>query len=301
MFNYFLYRIGQCIASCLPLKAAYAVADILSDIRYFFAFEDNRNVKSNLRIIFPRKSVWELRNIRIRMNRNFARYLVDFFRFNELDGAYIEKYVQVENRHIFDQVLARGNGCILLTAHLGNWELGGVVLSLLGYPLWAVALPHKSKKVDAFFNFQRESKGLRVIPLGKAFIRCVNILKSNELIALVGDRDFTKDGGILVDFFGKPAYLPKGPAMISLMTGAPIVPAFMFRNSTRDGFTIRFEKPVVLNTGEKLSPKNGKYPRIRKVKVEEVKSLTESCARVMEEYIRSFPEQWYMFKKFWAE
>jgi KDO2-lipid IV(A) lauroyltransferase len=209
--------------------------------------------------------------------------------------------VRVENRQVLDQALARGNGCIVLTAHLGNWELGGVVLSQLGYPLWAVALPHKSKKVDKFFNFQRESKGLRVIPLGKAFIKCVNILKSNEVIALVGDRDFTKDGGIVVDFFGKPAYLPKGPAMISLMTGAPIIPAFMIRNKIHEGFTMRFEKPVDFNGGEKPSAHNGKSSRIRKVRDEEVKKLTQSCARVMEEYIKRFPEQWYMFKKFWVE
>jgi lauroyl/myristoyl acyltransferase len=89
MFNYFLYRIGHFIASRLPLKAAYAVAVFLSDMRYFFAFEDNRNVKSNLSTIFPRKNVGEIRKIRIHMNRNFVRYLVDFFRFQELNGESI--------------------------------------------------------------------------------------------------------------------------------------------------------------------------------------------------------------------
>ncbi len=301
MFNYILYRIGQFIASRLPLKAAYAVAVILSDMRYYFAFEDNRNVKANLRTILPRKNVREIRDIRVRMNRNFAMYLVDFFRFQGLDGEYIKKFVRVENKQAFDQALSQGKGCIVLTAHLGNWELGGVVLSQIGYPLWAVALPHKSKKVNGFFNSQRESKGIRVIPLGKAFIRCVTLLRSNELIALVGDRDFTKDGGILVNFFGKPAYLPKGPAMISLMTGAPIVPAFMIRNKVHDGFTLRFEKPLMFNSGDKNLQGNGKPHRLLKVKDEDVKRLTESCARVMEEYIKRFPEQWYMFKKFWAE
>src|SRR4030042_1728242 len=81
----------------------------------------------------------------------------------KIDLAYTRKNIKIENISYIDEVLARGKGAITVTAHLGNWELGGVVIALSGYPFWAVALPHKYKKIDNFFNHQRGSKGMKVI------------------------------------------------------------------------------------------------------------------------------------------
>jgi len=124
------------------------------------------------------------------MFRNFAKYLVDFFRFPLIDRAYISRYISIKNLKYIDESANMGKGVILLTAHLGNWELGGLVLGVLGYKIWAVALPHKNKKVNEFFNQQRESKGITVIEFGKAARTCLKVLKEKKLLALVGDRDF---------------------------------------------------------------------------------------------------------------
>ncbi|MDD5237586.1 MAG: lysophospholipid acyltransferase family protein [Candidatus Omnitrophica bacterium] len=285
MINYILYRIGQFIALALPLNVAYKIAIFFSDLHYIFANKDRRRIKENLNTIFPKKSSREIRRLRIRMVRNFAKYLVDFFRFEKLDKEYIAKYIKIENMHYFDQALSRGKGVIVLTAHLGNWELGGVVLALLDYPLWVVARPHKDKLVDNFFNFQRQRKGVNVIPLGKAVRASLNLLKENKMVALAGDRDFTEKG-IIMDFFGKPTILPEGPAALALKTGASIVPGFMLRNEN-DEFTLRIEKPLEFSpTGDKK------------------KDLSEIILRyknIFEDYIRKYPDQWYMFRRFWIE
>lgn len=283
MLNYFLYRIGQLIALSVPLKAAYRIAEFFSDMHYLFAFKDRAATKQNLKVIFPDLSNREIRRIRIRMFRNFAKYLVDFFRFEKLDVEYINKKVRVENIHHFKDALSKGKGVIALTAHLGNWELGGVVIALQGYSLWAVALPHKHKMVDRFFNRQRESKGMHVIPLGRAVRACLNLLKENKLIALVGDRDFT-ERGLVMDFFGKPALFPEGPAAFALKSGASIVPGFMLRNKN-DTFTLKIEKPVdYVITGDKEK---------------DLRNLMSSYKKIIEDYIRRYPDQWYMFRKFW--
>lgn len=279
MANYILYRIGQVIALHLPLKIAYKLAVFLSDLRYIFAHKDRRAVEENLKAIFPEKSERQICKIRLRMFRNFAKYLVDFFRFPKLDMEYIKRNIKIENIHYIDEALAAGKGVITVTAHLGNWELGGTVIALLGYPLWAVALPHKHKKVDNFFNFQRESKGIKIIPLGKAARTCLNILRENKVVALVGDRDFS-GMGLTIDFFGKLTLLPEGPAAFSLKTGATIVPGFMLRNKD-DSFTLKFEKP--LNDDKDLL------------------KLIEQYKIIIEDYIRKYPDQWYMFRRFWIE
>lgn len=278
MVNYILYRIGQFIALHLPLKLAYLLAVFVSDLHYIFADKDRRAVKENLKVIFPEKTGRQIRQIRVRMFRNFAKYLVDFFRFQEIDLEYIKRNVKIENINYLEQGLAYGKGVIILSAHIGNWEMGGVAAALSGYPLWVVALPHKNKKVNDFFNFQRESKGVKVIPVGKAARACLNLLKENKIIALVGDRDFSEKG-VEVDFFGKPTLLPEGPAAFSSKTGAAIVPGFVVRNND-DSFTLRFEEPIY-NTAH------------------DPEGLIKQYKSIIEDYIRRYPQQWHMFRRFW--
>lgn len=285
MFNYILYRIGQFIALYTPIKIAYAIAVFASDIHSVFADKDRAAVNANLKVIFPQKSDRQIRRIRLEMSRNFAKYLVDFFRFSKLNREYIRRNVRIENLDYVDSAMRRGKGVILLTAHLGNWELGGVVFSQLGYPLWAVALPHKDKRVNDFFNHQRESKGLKVIQLGRAVRHCMRILKDKQIIALVGDRDFNERGTVL-DFFGKPAFFPEGPAAFALNTGASIIPGYMVRNPD-DSFTLRFEKPLEFSASQD--------------KKEDIRRMINNYKTIIEGWIRCFPEQWYMFRRFWLE
>jgi len=284
MLNYLLYRTGQFIAMRLPLKITYKIATICSDLHYMVANKDRMCVKENLRAIFPEKLNREIRRIRIRMARNFAKYLVDFFRFEKLDKEYIKNNIRIENINYFNQAISKGKGVIVLSAHLGNWELGGVAVAQSGYPFWVVALVHKEKKVNDFFNFQREAKGIRVIPLGKAAKKSLDVLNNNGLLALAGDRDFTGKG-VVMDFFGKSAVFPEGPAALSLKTGASIVPGFMLRNPD-DTFTLRIEKPIeFIPTGDKK---------------QDMKELMQRYIIIFEEYIREYPDQWYMFKRFWV-
>lgn len=292
MLNYILYIIGKFIALRIPLKVAYFFAVFISDLHYITSKADRDAVWANLKVIFPDKTNEEIRVIRRRMFRNFAKYLVDFFRFSKVDEEYIRKNVKVENIYHFDQALKRNKGVIVLTAHLGNWELGGVVISLSGYPFWVVALSHKNKKVNDFFIAQRQSKGIQVIPMGGAARQCFHLLKENKMVALVGDRDFTEKG-IKVDFFGKKTYLPLGPAFFAMKTQAAIITGFMLRNPD-DTFTLKINKPVEFDMKEQstIKPQD---------KEEYLLKIIDTYKVVMEDYIRKYPDQWYMFRRFWIE
>jgi len=281
MLNVWLYSIGQWLATHLPLRFSYALAVFFCDIHFIFADKDRLYTWENLRAIFPDKEPAELRAIRRRMFRNFAKYLVDFFRFPIIDQDYIDRMIKVENRHIVDEELKKGKGVITLTAHIGNWELGGLAIGVMGYPFWAVALPHKNKTIDNFVNSRRENKGDRVIPLGKAAKTCLNVLKENKVLALLGDRDFTNEAGIIVELFKKKTYIPKGPAAFALKTGASIVPGFMLRNPD-DTFTLRFEKPVPYAANDT------------------VETISQRIRDLLESYISRYPDQGFMFRRFWV-
>jgi len=298
MVNYFLYKFGQFLVLHFPLKFAYRIAIFFSDVHYVFADKDRAYTWANLKAIFPEKTDKEIWRIRITMFRNFAKYLVDFFRFHEMDKEYIERNIRVEGIKNFDKALAMGKGVIVLTAHIGNWELGGVAIAQLGYDLWVVALEHKDKKVNDFFDGQRNSKGIKVVPFNKAVRQSLNLLKENRLLGLVGDRDFTKDGGIVIDFFGKPTSFPKGPAALALKTGAAIVPGFMIRNPD-DSFTLKIEPPIPVSSYPKQ--KNPGDNSFTKMSEKDLQELTKRYTIIIEDYIKKYPDQWYVFRKFWVE
>ncbi|MFH1678749.1 MAG: lysophospholipid acyltransferase family protein, partial [Candidatus Omnitrophota bacterium] len=276
MIYYLIYKLGEFIAINLPLKLAYKVAILISDLRYLIAAEDRKNVAANLKVIFPNKSLAEIKSIRLSMFRNFAKYLMDFFRFSLLNKENIKNsQFGLVNQHFIDEALAKGKGVIILSAHIGNWEIGGVGLALLGYSIGAVALPHRHKSVDNFFNSQRQNKGLVVMPLGKAARSCLQLLRENKIIALAGDRLFNSNGR-LTDFFGMPTYLPEGPAAFSLKTGAVIVPGFVVRDKNNISNLI-FEKPIEYRS-------SGDKER-------DLMQILNKYKTIIEDYIRRYPEQ----------
>jgi KDO2-lipid IV(A) lauroyltransferase len=124
---------------------------------------------------------------------------------------------------------------------------------------------------------------MQVIPFGKAARQCLETLQKNRVLALAGDRDFSEKG-LVLDFFGRPTFLPVGAAAFSLKTGCPIVPGFMVRDKD-DKFTLRFERPV------EYTPTQDRD--------KDLAEITKQCKTIIENYIRRYPDQWYMFRKFW--
>jgi len=286
MILYLLYRIGYFIANVFPLKVTYGVACLIADIYYMIAADDRAAVVKNLRVIMG-DSVVDDRTLR-RMSRevfvNFAKYLADFFRFSKIDDRYIKKFVKLEGFDNIDQAHASGGGVILLSAHLGNWELGGFVLSLTKYPLNAVVLTHKNKRINDFFTKQRSLGKMGLVTLGMSLRGCYTTLKGNGMLALMGDRDFSKNG-IRVDFFGRPAVMPKGPAVLSVRLGSPIVPCFLVREKG-DRFRLIAEKPI--------------YPAKGMDEDQLVKKILSDYLVVIESYVRRYPTQWYIFREAWS-
>lgn len=285
MMMYALYRIGYFLANRLPLNIAYSVACAIADIRYYTAGREKRAIIENLKVVFGDRPIDEkkLEETGILVFRNFAKYLVDFFRFSKLNSGYIKTHVKVEGVSNVDKCLSRGKGAIVLSAHIGNWELGGSALSMVGYPVNAVVMTHKNKKVNDFFTRQRLTGSVRPIEIGATLRICFKTLKNNGILALLGDRDFSKSG-MRVKFFGKETLMPKGPAAFSYKLGSGIVPCFMVRERG-DTFRLVFEEPI--------------FPDCDGPEEAAVKKITERYLPVIESYIKRYPDQWYMFREVW--
>jgi len=285
MTLYFLYRLGVFLAMSLPITLSYSVAVFMANIYYFCSRKDRMSLIGNIDIVLGKSHPDnESRRIARAVFGNFAKYLVDFFRFQRIDKRYIDKYVKIDGLENIKDALARGKGVICLSAHIGNWELGGTILPFTGYPISAVVLTHKHKKINDFFRRQRMTGKVTPIEIGVALKSCYSLLRSNGMLALLGDRDFTKNG-IQQEFFGKKTLIPKGPAALSYRIGSAIVPSFMIRNAD-DTFTLYLEKPI--------------YPDTSAEEDAAIKALTKECVSVIESYIRKYPSQWYAFKEVWT-
>ena len=282
MFQFLLYKIGIFLANALPRKASGYISIRIADVYSFFSKEDFESVRNNLQVILSLDKK-ELDCYAREVFRNFALYILEFLRVRSLDEKFIKQNVRMAGLEYFQDELKRNSGIIGLTAHIGNWELLGIVMSRLGFRLNSVALTHNNRLVNKIFVGQRQSAGSNVLGLGN--IRgCISALKRNEILALVGDKDFSNNS-VTVKFFGRDAEFPRGPAMLSLRTGARILPGFLLRE--KDGFNMILHGPVQFE-------KKGIFE-------EDVVELTRSYVLAIENIVRQYPTQWIMFRKFYKD
>ncbi len=281
MLEFYLYKFGEFLACIFPLGVAYRIGKLLSTMQFYISKKDRDAVISNLKVILPNENKTEIRRIAKKVFVNFGLYLVEFCRFKCIDLNFINNNFTFKGKDIIDQALKEGKGAILLTGHIGNWEVGGMALSLLGYPLMVVALEHKNKRINDFFKERRESKGMEIVPLGIAIKRCYKGLKANKLMAILGDRDFS-DTGYPIDFLGKSKIIPRGPAVLALRTGAPIIPVMITRQGL-DRLTLECLPPLRITSDSNE------------------KEIMKDYAKIIENQIYKSPSQWLMFREFWKE
>ena len=285
MIMYFFYRLGQWLALILPHTLAYRIGSFFTGLKYVFCKGERKAMENNLRVILGEGHPGVKKYPR-QIYANFGKYLVDFFRAEKIDKEFIEKFVTIENLQYMDAALKKGKGVIGLTAHLGNWELCAQILARLGYKINAIALTHMNSRIDKFFSKQRQLTGINVVPVGVSVRQCFSALRKNEIVGILGDRDFSGENGIFVDFIGRKLLAPLGPAVLSLRTGAAIVPAFVVREGKDECcFRYIFTEPI--------------YPEYSGDEKKDIENLTIRYVKIIEKYVKLYPQQWFVFHEFW--
>ncbi len=278
---YQMYRLSRWVAMRLLRRVSYRIGLIFSDLHYLFSHEDRRCVAKNLACILGENHP-DIPGYSRQVFGNFAKYLVDFFRFEKFDEQFLSEHIQIIGEENVDEAVSGGKGAILLSAHLGNYELAALVARKKG-PVTAIVLTHQDPQIDSFFTCQRRLSKVNPIPVGMSLRAGFKALRRGEFLGVVGDRDFF-DNGLKIQFLGKEMSAPKGPAIFSVRTGAPIVPTTLIREPN-DDFRMIYEKPI--------------YPRAGADEQEEIERLTRESVAVLERYVKENPTQWYFFREFW--
>lgn len=256
---------------------------------YLLAVPQRRAVRENLRMVTGQRGVERLV---LSTMYKFCRNWCDLVLMSRLRGARLQSLIgRRSNPEPLEAALAAGNGAILISPHLGTWELGGLGLADLGYRVNVLTFREPDEKVNQQRRQVREERGIGVIYVDRddssplAIIEAVNALRRNEIVCLIGDRDGSSNT-VTVPFFGRPTALPAGAAHLALATGAPMLPVFVVLEA--DGrYATLMEEPIFLRA----------HPGHNRDVIQEGMSR---LAAVFERYIRQYPDQWYNFYAFWT-
>ena len=242
--GYILYRLGIFLAQRLNRRTSFRFARFIARIWYAFNDRSNIALRNNLSVAMnkPPQSR-EVRETGMKVFENFAKNITEFLSLPNMTRERLMEKISVSGFEKFDAAFKKKRGLILLTSHLGNWEMGGVYVAQCGYPLYAISLPHSRDKIDDIFTEFRHQKGVKSIPVGVGTLKeAYRVLKNGNILAFLGDWDSTGSGEY-VNFFRKKAQMPKGPVAMALMTGAIIAPALTYRVG-EDAHHIDFLEPI---------------------------------------------------------
>ena len=279
-----LYHFFAFLTLHLPKRASLALARCAARYQYWTTPVLKRRLRANLSQVLKEtgRNQTELDGLVREGYLNFGRYLHELYFVPRIDRDFLKDHLEVRNRENLDQAFRQGRGVISLTAHLGNWELAGIFAALLGYPITAVALPHRGQLMNRFFMRRRRAKGIKVVLLGKQTKRLITALRQNELVALLGDRAFGPPY-LNLKFFGKTAVIPAGPFQLAVKLGSPLVPGFLVREGEK--YILFFEPPL--------------YSDLKKNGLDAVNDLAERAIVCLEKYIGAYPNQWLVFDYIW--
>lgn len=181
------------------------------------------------------------------------------------------------------RILDQKRGLLILTAHIGNFEMLGMLAAFKGAPLTVVVKQLKPKWLNNYWVSTRGKFGVKMLPAKHSYRYCREALKQNGILGFILDQNMKRNRGIFVDFFGRPACTSPGLALLSAQTGAPVLPAFIVR--LPDG------RHHVHALDPLPPPPNTDKTTIRQA--------TQEYTTIIENFIRQYPEQWIWLHRRW--
>jgi len=269
----------------LPRGVARVIARVVTRLLLAFMPKLTKTAAFNLRLAFPDWTDEQRRAILKKMARNLGWMAVEFARFPRYTKENVEKVVILDGHENFLAGQQRGKGVIYLTGHIGAWELSSFAHALYGFPLHYMARPLDNKPLDELVNAYRGLSGNKPIYKNEAARVMLKVLKDSGTVGILADQNTMPSEGVFVDFFGTSACTTTGIARVALHTDAAVVPGYAFWDDNLRKYRLRFEPPVEL-------VRTGDLER-------DVATNTQRFAKVIEEIIRTYPDQWVWIHARW--
>ncbi|MDI6840385.1 MAG: hypothetical protein QMD71_06035 [bacterium] len=287
--KYYLIRIGIILKKILPNFLAYLIAITLGYLAYVILAQRRKILTQNIKhLVGSNKLIGTRHGVSLLVKETFVNFALDYMNFLAIPSMSITQIKGIgkaQGTSNLDKALSLKRGVILVSAHIGAWDLAGCFLTAVGYPTITIAESKgPGEKMFKLYSRLRGKTGMEVIRLEDRDVtnRVIEKLKQNKILTLLGDRDLTGKG-VKVKFLGSEYLLPKGPALLSLRYEIPIVTGYFLKK--RKWYTGVIEPQIDFVRSGNLK--------------EDIKCLTQLIAERLEIGIKTYPTQWYVFQMNW--
>ena len=247
-------------------------------------------VSEHLRLAFPDRDEGWRRRVGRRCYVHFGREAVAMFRLAGMDAAAVRKRARVVGIERLEAAAREGRGVVIVSAHLGNWEIGGAAVAAWGCPMDIVVARQRNERFDRHLTRARRRLGVGIIPRGEARRGVLRALAEGRGVGIMGDQD-ARRAGVFATFFGRPASTARGPAVLAMRSGAEVITLFAMREpGWRPRYTVYLE-PLAAEV-----PARGGGAAARE---KAVLALTQAFTSRIEERVRRHPGQYLWMHRRW--
>jgi lauroyl/myristoyl acyltransferase len=276
------YRVAAALAGVLPRPARQRLARGVGRLLARAVPAERRAVRANLSRVLAGAPPAEIEARVSETFANFAVFFADLLTLNRQPGADLRAYVAgADGEHHLDTAIAAGRGVVLLTAHLGNWEFAGRLLSIRGGRTAHVVLSaEQDRALEQYLRL--DGPRLRFVTRHHATstLGLLAALRRGELVAMQADRPTGGRGDALVPFFGEPAAFPLGPFVLARAAGAAVIPAFCAM-APGGRYRLEIHPPIWVKPGEEIA-------------------ALGAVVAALERVISAYPTQWFNFFDAWS-
>ena len=269
----------------VPRGLARLLAGILVFLVYCFLGRLRRVGERNLELALPRLSGFERTRILRGVYRHLGWQLVEFCRMPCYTVANTRDWLRTEGLEHYLAAQARGNGVLVVTGHLGAWELSSFYHSLMGHPMGMVIRRLDNRRLDDFVNSIRCLHGNRVLHKDDFARGLLTAMREAETVGILMDTNMTPPQGVFVEFFGRQACTASGLARVALKTGAAVLPGFMVWQPAEGKYVLHFGPELEFTQSGDTEA--------------DILAATQQCAAATEAWIRRYPDQWLWIHRRW--
>jgi KDO2-lipid IV(A) lauroyltransferase len=273
------------VVGILPRSAARALGAGIGAAAWKLLKRLRKVGMGNLELAFPEKSNAERSAILRGVYRSLGWQIGEFCKMSRYTEEEASKFIRYDGLERFLAAREKGKGVLVLTGHLGAWELSSFYHSLMGYPMSLVIRRLDNPLVDAFVNRIRCLQGNRVIHKDDFARGLLTSMSRGETVGILMDTNMTPPQGVFVPYFGVEACTASGMARVALHSGAAVLPGFLVWESAEKRYVLRFgEELELIRTGDTAG---------------DIVANTALFTATIEAYVRRYPEQWLWVHRRW--
>lgn len=283
--EYFALRLLVAFVGILPRPLARAVGAAIGALAFRLVKRLRQVGLRNLQLAFPESSEAQRMALLREEYRSLGWQLAEFCQMSRYTQASASRFIRYEGLDNYLAAKAHGKGVLIVTGHLGAWELSSFFHSLMGHPMSMVIRRLDNPLVDEFVNRIRTLHGNRVLHKDDFARGLLTAMQQGETVGILMDTNMTPPQGVFVPFFGIDACTASGLARVALKTHAAVLPGFLVWSQQEQKYVLHFgEELQLIRTGNAA---------------EDVHVNTALFTSAIESYIRRYPGQWLWVHRRW--